>query len=176
SAREWVPYPGHSLIRVMLSDLERPYPQAELIAAKATGQQTAAILATQRAAANGFQDVLLKDKEGYIAQAATANLFIEKNFRLYTPPEGYIMPGITRRTVMEICRSLRIEVTEQPLLPEDLYTADSAFLCGTAAGITGIAAVDNHLLPEPWPETLGATIQRTYKSLALETENYEVII
>lgn len=176
TAMEWMPYPGHSLIRVMLSDCQHPYLQSVPLTAKVTGQQTTVVPAARRAAAKGFQDVLLKDSDGHVTQATQANLFIEKDFRLYTPPEGYIMPGITRATVMEICRSLRIEVTEQPLLPEDLYTADSAFLCGTAAGIMGIAAVDNHLLPEPWPETLGATIQRMYKTLTLETENYEVII
>ena len=174
TAMEWMPYPGHNLIRVALSDCQ--HPQRASVAAKVIGQQATGILAARRAAASGFQDVLLRDREDYVAQATQANLFIEKHARLYTPPEGHIMPGITRSTVMEICKSLRIEVTEQPLLPEDLYTADSAFLCGTAAGIMGIAAVDNHLLPESWPETLGATIQRMYKTLALETENYEVII
>jgi branched-chain amino acid aminotransferase len=59
---------------------------------------------------------------------------------------------------------------------EDLYKADSAFLSGTAAGIIGIQQVDDIIYPEEWEDTLGASIQRKYKNLVLEQENYEVII
>jgi len=71
---------------------------------------------------------------------------------------------------------LNIDVIEKKLTPEDFQAADSAFLSGTATGIVGIASVDDAVFPEAWSDTLGATIQRAYKNLTLEKENYEVII
>src|SRR5690606_34396423 len=116
------------------------------------------------------------DYDGFIAQASSENLFIEKDFTLYTPPLGNIFPGITRQTVIDICRDLNIDVREKQLTIQDVYDADSAFLCGTAAEIIGIKEVDNKVYEEEWEHTIGASIQRKYKKLVLEEENYEVII
>ena len=75
-----------------------------------------------------------------------------------------------------MCRCLHIEVIEKNLTIDDVQEADSAFLCGTAAEIIGIKEVDGIVYKEDWEHTIGASIQRKYKQLVLEEENYEVII
>lgn len=176
TAWEWGPFLGTDLIRMTLSPYQRPNPASVPPEAKISGQYVASIVATTDATKRGFDEAILLDVDGYVAQASSNNLFIEKDAILYTPEPGSIFPGITRQTVLELARGLNIDVVEKKLTPNDLQEADSAFLTGTATGIVGIAAVDDTVFPEEWGDTLGATIQRAYKNLTLEKENYEVII
>jgi len=176
AAWEWGPYLGQNLLRVCTSKVQRPHPKSFRIDAKVSGQYINAILASSEAIQEGFDEALMMDYDGFIAQASSENLFIEKDFTLYTPPLGNIFPGITRQTVIDICRDLNIDVREKQLTIQDVYDADSAFLCGTAAEIIGIKEVDNKVYEEEWEHTIGASIQRKYKKLVLEEENYEVII
>src|SRR5690606_10385632 len=118
----------------------------------------------------------LFDSDGYIAQESSNYLFIEKDTVLYTAARGSIFPGITRLTVLEIAQVLHIDVVEKKLPAQALRGAVGALLTGTSTGMVGIASVDDATFPEEWSDTLGATIQRAYKNLTLEKENYEVII
>jgi len=176
AAWEWGPYLGHDLLRVCLSKVQRPNPRSFRVQAKVSGQYINAILATSDAVRNGYDEALLLDQEGFVAQASSENLFIEKDAVIYTPPLGNIFPGITRQTVIEICKDFQIDVVEKRLTVQDVYEADSAFLCGTAAEIIGIKEVDGVRYKEDWEHTTGASIQRKYKKLVLGEENYEVII
>ncbi|MEI5983648.1 MULTISPECIES: branched-chain amino acid transaminase [Sphingobacterium] len=176
AAWEWGPYLGQNLIKVNISKIERPNPKSFPTSAKVSGQYINSILATSDAIQKGFDEALLTDQDGFVAQASSENLFIEKDFKIYTPPLGNIFPGITRETVIAICKSLGFEIIEKRLSVKDIYEADSAFLSGTAAGIIGIKQVDNVVFPEEWEDSIGSSIQRKYKNLVLEQENYEVII
>lgn len=176
AAWEWGPFLGTDLIRVSISPYQRPNPNSLPAEAKISGQYVASIVATNEATQRGFDEAILLDSEGYVAQASSNNLFIEKDTVLYTPATDSVFPGITRQTVLEIAKVLNIDVVEKKLTLDDLREADSAFLTGTATGIVGIAAVDDVIFSEEWGDTLGATIQRAYKNLTLEKENYEVII
>ncbi len=176
AAWEWGPYLGQNLLRVNISKIERPNPKSFPTEAKVSGQFINSILATSDAIKNGFDEALLLDQDGFVAQASSENLFIEKDFKIYTPPLGNIFPGITRETVIEICKSLNFEIIEKRLTIKHIYEADSAFLSGTAAGIIGIKQIDNTIFTEDWEDSIGASIQRKYKNLVLEQENYEVII
>ncbi|WP_166335287.1 branched-chain amino acid transaminase [Sphingobacterium chungjuense] len=176
AAWEWGPFLGQNLLKVCLSDIRRPHPKSFQIDAKISGQYINAIRATSDAIRKGFDEALMLDQDGFVAQASSENLFIEKDYKLYTPPMANVFPGITRQTVMDICKGLNFEVIEKRLTVEDVYSADSAFLCGTAAGIIGIKQIDETTYPEDWEHTIGSSIQRTYKKLVLEQENYEVII
>lgn len=173
---DWEAYLGHKLLKVCVSSFERPNPKSTPIEAKVSGNYVNSILATTEAKRKGFDEALLLDMYGNVAEAPGANIFIEKNGRLYTPPLGNILPGITRATVIELCHILDIEIIEKHLSVKDLKHADSAFFCGTATEIAGIGSVDEYTFPLKWTESAGATIQRTYKSLVLEKQNYEVII
>ena len=176
AAWEWGPYLGQNLLTVNISHIQRPDSKSFPIDAKVSGQYVNSILATSDAIHQGFDEALLLDKDGYVAQASSENLFIEKDGRIYTPPTGEIFPGITRQTVIEICKHLNFDFVEKRLSVEEVYEADSAFLSGTAAGIIGIKQVDAQPFPLAWEDTIGASIQRKYKNLVLEQENYEVII
>lgn len=176
TAWEWGPFLGSGLIRTTLSPYRRPSPQSVPPKAKVSGQYVASILATTEATNRGFDEAILLDDAGFIAQASSNNVFIEKDGSLYTPALGHIFPGITRQAVLELAGIFNINVVEKQLSLDDLKAADSAFLTGTATGIVGIATMDDVTFPETWSDTVGATIQRAYKNLTLEKENYEVII
>ncbi|MET3113938.1 branched-chain amino acid aminotransferase [Pedobacter sp. CG_S7] len=175
-AWDWEAYLGNQLLNVGISSYQRPNPKSIPIDAKISAHYVNSILASTEAKKRGFNEALLLDMNNNIAEAPGANIFIEKNGTLYTPPAGHILPGITRTTVMQLCQRLDIECQEMVLTVADLMNADSAFFCGTATEIAGINAVEEIVLPMKWQDSLGATIQRTYKSLVLEKQNYEVII
>lgn len=175
-AWEWGAYLGDQLQRVFVSSYQRPNPKSTHVEAKASGHYINSILATTEAKSKGFDEALMLDMDNNVAEAPGANIFVEKNGKLYTPPLGSILPGITRATVIKLCKTLDIECIERHLSVDELKNADSAFFCGTAAEIVGIGSIDDVNFPGTWTESLGATLQRTYKALVLEKQNYEVII
>jgi branched-chain amino acid aminotransferase len=101
---------------------------------------------------------------------------VEKDGQLFTPPRGHILPGITRATVIGICRELDIPVTEKLITITDLENADSAFLCSTGAEIAGVESVDAKPFKKKWEDSLGALIQEAYRSQVLEKSFSYVII
>ncbi len=164
------PFLGEKLLHVMTSSFQRPNPKGFIIEAKASGHYVNSILASQEAKARGFDEALLLDIKGFVAEAPGANIFVEKDGILYTPQKGNILPGITRATVFEICSEAGIEVVEKEIKPEEAHGADSAFFCGTAAEVIGIASLDKIPFTKPWHESLGSVIQKTYKDLVIEKE------
>jgi branched-chain amino acid aminotransferase len=170
---EMQPFLGEKLLSVMTSGFERPNPKAFKIEAKATGHYVNSILASQEAKAKGFDEALLKDIEGNIAEAPGANIFMEKDGRLITPQPGNILPGITRATVFEICERFQIPVEEKQISPEELRDADSAFFCGTAAEVIGIEKLDNISFPKSWNDSIGSKIQKAYKDIITEKTKKE---
>jgi branched-chain amino acid aminotransferase len=175
-AWEWSAYLGNNLQKVCVSSYQRPNPKSTHVEAKASGHYVNSILAAAEARNRGFDEAILLDMNNNVAEAPGANIFLEKDGKLYTPPLGHILPGITRAAVISLCRKLDIECVERHITVEELKSADSAFFCGTAVEIAGIASIDDVVFPAIWTETLGATLQRTYKALVLEKQNYEVII
>jgi len=164
-AWEMQPFLGEKLLNVMTSSFERPNPKAFKIEAKATGHYVNSILASQEAKSKGFDEALLKDMEGYVAEAPGANIFMEKDGKLFTPQPGNILPGITRATVFEICKQLNIPVEQKRISSEELREADGAFFCGTAAEIIGIEKLDHIPFKKDWNKSIGSIIQKEYKDL-----------
>lgn len=161
---EMQPFLGEKLLRVMTSSFERPNPKAYKIHAKATGHYVNSILASQEAKASGYDEALLNDMNGYVAEGPGANLFYEKDGTLVTPSLGNILPGITRATVLEICRDLNIPVEEKLFTTDELKEADAAFYCGTAAEVIGWESLDDVKFKKDWSETLSRLVQIAYKS------------
>jgi branched-chain amino acid aminotransferase len=169
-AWEMQPFLGEKLLRVMTSSFQRPNPKGFKIHAKAAGHYVNSILASQEAKASGFDEALLLDMNDYVAEAPGANLFFEKDGKLFTPALGNILPGITRATVLEICNELNIEVAEKFFTIEELKQADTAFFCGTAAEVIGFESLDDFKFPLNWTETVSRRIQLAYKNLVIEKE------
>ncbi|MEO6637517.1 MAG: branched-chain amino acid transaminase [Ginsengibacter sp.] len=164
------PFLGEKLLRVMTSSFERPNPKGFKIEAKATGHYVNSILASQEAKAKGFDEALLNDMNGFIAEGPGANVFVETNGVLYTPKPGNILPGITRASVLELCDALDIPVVEKQITPAEIHEADSAFFCGTAAEVIGLESIDDVLFKKSWSDSLGIQIQKAYKNLVTEKE------
>jgi len=166
----WVmsPFFGEKLLRVMTSSFQRPNPKGFKIEAKASGHYVNSIVASQEAKSLGFDECLLTDLNGYVAEGTGANIFFERDGKLFTPPPGNILPGITRATVLEICNELNLEVEQKLFTTEELKTADAAFICGTAAEVVGLESLDDVKFPKQWNESLGRTIQLAYKNRVIE--------
>lgn len=175
-AWEWGKYLGDKPVRLCISSYQRPNPESIKIEAKVCGHYVNGILATSEAKVRGFDEALMLDMNGYISQAPSTNFFLEKDGNLYTPPPGHIFPGITRTTVMNICKELDIPVVERPIKPEELDSADSAFLCSTGAEIAGVESIDARPFKKDWQDSLGALIQEAYRSQVLEKSFSYVII
>jgi branched-chain amino acid aminotransferase len=168
AAWEWGAYLGDKLLTICTSPFRRPNPAAFKVHAKVTGHYVNSILACQDAKDRGFDEALLLDVNGYVAEGPGANFFYEKDNVLYTPQLGNILPGITRATVIEIATAAGIEVVEKQITPEEVKRADAAFFCGTAAEVIGIKKLDDYLFPLAWSSSLGEKIQKAYRNLVLD--------
>ena len=167
-AWEMQPFLGDKLLSVMTSSFQRPNPKAFKIHAKAAGHYVNSILASQEAKAAGFDEALLLDMNDNVAEAPGANLFFEKDGKLFTPALGNILPGITRATVIEICDELNIEIEEKFFTIDELKKADAAFFCGTAAEIIGFKNLDDVKFLMNWNDSISRKIQLAYKDLVVE--------
>jgi len=175
-AWEWGAYLGDKQLRVMISSYCRPHPRSTNIEAKACGHYINSILASTEAKDKGFDEALLFDSEGYLAEGPGANLFFEKFGKLFTPQLGNILPGITRATVIEICRELGIEVREGLYKLSDLQNSDSAFFCGTAAEVVGLHSVNGKSFAKSWEQSLGKVVQEAYKMKVLEKDHSKLVL
>ncbi len=164
-AWEWGKYLGSQLLRLGLSSYQRPNPKSCHVEAKVTGHYINSILATTEAKANGYDEALLLDPNGFVAEGPGANFFMQKNNVLYTAPLGNILPGITRATVIDLAKENGILVVETFFTPEAVFEADSAFYTGTAAEVIGIQSLNDYLFPLAWEESLGAVLAKEYTKL-----------
>jgi branched-chain amino acid aminotransferase len=169
-AWEWGAYLGDKQLRLTISTYCRPHPRSIKIEAKVCGHYVNSILATNEAKDKGFDEALLLDSDGFLAEGPGANLFYEKEGVLYTPQLGNILPGITCATVLELAKELGIEVRQGLFSKDDLAVADSAFYCGTAAEIIGIESVDDSKFPKEWNNTLGKKLQEEYSKLVRKSD------
>jgi len=169
-AWEWGAYLGDKMLNLMISSFCRPHPKSLMVEAKACGHYVNSILASNEAKAAGYDEALLLDYNGFLAEGPGANLFFEKNGELFTPQLGSILAGITRATVIEIAAELGIKVTEGQFKQEDLLAADSAFYCGTAAEVAPIASVNKVVFKKAWKDALGKQIQEAYQARVFEKQ------
>lgn len=164
----WGAYLGEKLLNLRISSYCRPHPRSVHVEAKACGHYVNSILATSEAKREGYDEALLLDCDGYLAEGPGANLFFEKDGKIFTPKLGHILPGITRATVIELCQEMGIPVEEGRYTAEDLFEADGAFFCGTGAEVVGIQSVDKKTFHLNWPDSLGARIREAYLNLVRE--------
>lgn len=170
SAWRWRPYLGDKLLNVMTSSYERPNPRSCIIDAKIPGQYVTSILAVNEAKSKGYDEALLLDMNGFVAEGPGANFFFEKDNVLYTCPKGHILPGITRATLLQLAEDLEIPVKEIYFNVEDVEGADGAFFAGTAAEIAGLKTLNDIPFKKPWAETFGYRLKNAYRGLVLSSE------
>ncbi|MBO2010586.1 branched-chain amino acid transaminase [Hymenobacter negativus] len=162
---DWGKYLGDQSLRLTISPYQRPNPNAVPIEAKVSGHYVNSIIASSEAKGRGYDEALLLDMNGYVAEGPGANFFFEKNGELFTAPKGSILRGITRNTIIDLAREAGISVTEKFFTPDELQGATGAFYTGTAAEVVGIAAIDELEFSTPFAETLGAQLAERYRAL-----------
>lgn len=155
-------------MKIMTSTYRRPNADAFHVDAKVSGHYVNSILACQEAKDNGFDEALVLDSNGFVAESSGANIFYENDGVLYTAPKGNILPGITRATVIDICNELNIPVEEKLFTPSAMRGADAGFFCGTAAEVVALSSLDNVPFKKNWENSLSYIIQQAYKCKVLE--------
>ncbi|MFE9500635.1 branched-chain-amino-acid transaminase [Streptomyces collinus] len=151
-------YEGKSSgIRLTWSRWMRPAATMAPVTAKASCNYVIASLARREANARGYDDALLLDHRGYVAEATGANVFIVLEDRLVTPIADACLPGITRRIVMDLAHEQGIEVTQKRLRPADIVQASEIFLTGTASELQPVCSVGDQQLPQEHPVTSALT-------------------
>lgn len=130
-------------IRVKTSSYTRHHVNVSLVRAKASGYYINSILANQEALADGYDEALLLDTDGYVSEGSGENVFIVKNGKLYTPDLASCLDGITRDAVLTMARDLGIDIIEKRITRDEMYCCDEAFFTGTAAEVTPIRELDN---------------------------------
>jgi len=150
SAWPWGAYLGEEGltkgIRVKTSSFTRHHVNVSLVRAKASGYYINSILANQEVTANGYDEALLLDTEGYVSEGAGENVFIVRDNVIYTPDLASCLDGITRDSVLTMARDLGYKVVEKRITRDEMYCADEAFFTGTAAEVTPIRELDDRTI------------------------------
>jgi len=141
-------------VRAKVSSFRRNEANSIPTAAKATGQYLNSILAKMEVTEAGYDEAVLLNMHGHVADGAGENVFVVRQSRLFTPPTSSgALEGITRDSVMRLAEDFEIPCREKDLVRTDLYTADEAFFTGTAAEVVPIREIDNRAIGEPGPIT-----------------------
>ena len=152
-------------VRVKISSWQRHDPNAMPPAAKGTGMYMNSSMAKAEAMKAGYDEAILLSPQGYVSECTGENVFVVRNERLVTPPPAAgALQGITQDSVLTIARDLGLEVEFANILRSDLYTADEAFLTGTAAEVVPIRSVDDRVVGDGTPGLVTRKIQETYKA------------
>ncbi|MCW5600470.1 branched-chain amino acid transaminase [Nitrosomonas sp.] len=133
-------------IRVKTSSFCRHHVNINMCRAKSVATYTNSILAHQEVAQDGYQEALLLDVDGYVAEGSGENIFIIKKGKLYTPDLTSCLEGITRNSVIELAQEMGVPVIEKRITRDEVYCADEAFFTGTAAEVTPIRELDNRII------------------------------
>ncbi len=130
-------------IRVKTSSFARHHVNVNMCRAKSVTTYANSILAHQEVATDGYDEALLLDVDGYVAEGAGENIFIVKHGKIYTPDMTSCLEGITRASIIELAGEMGIPVIERRITRDEVYCADEAFFTGTAAEVTPIRELDN---------------------------------
>lgn len=167
AAWRWGTYLGEEAlengIRCTLSSWRRIDPNTLPVTAKATGHYLNSLLAVLDAKERGFDEAIMLDNKGYVAEGPGENIFAVKASALYTPAaESSILPGITRDSVILLAQDIGYGVVEKPITKEELLTADEVFFTGTAAEVSPIREIDNVTIGKGKRGEVTAVIQRKF--------------
>jgi len=149
-------------IRTKVSSYTRHHPNVTMTQSKTCGNYVNSILAKREVTRLGYDEAIMLDTNGFVSEGSGENLFIVRRGALKTPPLGSVLDGITRDSIIQIARDKGIEVSEQPFARDELYTADEAFMTGTAAEVTPIREVDDRVIGDGARGAITRTLQSTF--------------
>ena len=143
---EWKAFLGEKAkeqgIRANISSFTRLHPNIMMTKAKVSGNYVGSILAKTESQRLGFDEAVMLDPTGYVAECTGENIFVVRNGVIYTVPRGSILEGITRDSLITIASDMGYTVVEEPISRDQLYIADEVFVCGTAAEVVGLREID----------------------------------
>jgi len=146
SVWEWTAFLGADAkehgIRANISSITRLHPNIMMTKAKVSGNYVGSILAKTESQRLGFDEAIMLDPSGYVAECTGENIFVVRNGIIYTVPRGPILEGITRDSLITIARDMGYTVVEEPISRDQLYIANEVFVCGTAAEVVGLREID----------------------------------
>lgn len=176
-AWRWGAYLGEEALRkgsrVRTSSYIRHHVNAMMTKAKICGNYVNSVLAKREAVRLGYDEAIMLDTEGYVAEASGENIFLVKGGIIKTTPPTSILPGITRDSVIQIARDKGYTVLEERFTRDELYTADEVFFTGTAAEITPIREIDDRPIGRGVPGRVTKELQGIYfKVVRGEVERY----
>jgi branched-chain amino acid aminotransferase len=166
AAWQWGSYLGEDAIkngiRVKVSSFARHHVNINMCKAKSNGSYMNSILAFNEVLQSGYDEALLLDSEGYVAEGTGENIFIVRGGVIYTPELTSCLDGITRNTIQQLAAEIGIPVKERRITRDEVYIADEAFFTGTAAEVTPIREVDNRKIADGRPGEITTRLQTMY--------------
>lgn len=170
----WGAYHPHDAIDVKMSSYCRIDPRSTVADAKICGHYVNSILAVLELRDTHYHEALFLDGNGTVAEGPGENFFIVKDGIVITPPLGAILAGITRATIIQLARSLGLEVQERHIAPDELWQAQEAFFTGTAAEVTPIRSIDDRLIGSGGVGTITERIKSSYLRIVQgEDQNFD---
>lgn len=177
AAWEWGSYLGEENmkngIRVKTSSYSRHHVNVAMCKAKLNGNYVNSMLALNEALHDGYDEALLLDVDGFVAEGSGENVFIVKKGKLYTPELTSALDGITRKTIITLAELLDIQVIEKRITRDEMYTADEAFFTGTAAEVTPIRELDNRTIGEGARGEITTKLQAMYFDAVYGRHTYD---
>jgi branched-chain amino acid aminotransferase len=166
AAWEWGPYLGEEArkagIHMMVSSFTRLHPNINLTKSKVTGNYVNSMLVKTLALRSDYDEAVILDPEGFVAECTGENLFMVRKGVLYTPPRATVLEGITRDSIITLARDMNIPVVEEMITRDQLYIADEIFITGTAAEVVGARMVDFRQVGEGRPGPITQALSQAY--------------
>jgi len=163
---QWGNYLGEEAlakgIRANISSYTRHHPNVSMTKAKIAGNYVNSFLAKTESERLGFQEAIMLDPQGYIAECTGENIFVVRRGKIITPSTAPVLEGITRHTIHTIAKDLGYDVLEQPISRDQLYIADEVFVCGTAAECIGLSEIDFRTIGDGKTGPVTRAIQNVY--------------
>lgn len=167
AAWPWQDYHGaaaaDSGIRLNVASIARHHPNVMPTRAKVCGNYVNSFMAKTESMRLGFDDAVMLDAEGYVAECTAENIFLVRGGRVLTPPAGAILDGLTRQSVMTLAADAGLAVVEQRLVRDQLYDAEEIFITGTAAEVVAVREIDFRAVGAGAPGPVTRQLQQAYR-------------
>ena len=152
-------------IRMMVSSFTRHHPNVNLTKAKVSGNYVNSVMAKTLAVRSGFDEAVMLDPQGFVAECTGENLFVVRDGKIYTPSKATILEGITRDAIITLAQDSGFEVIEEPITRDQLYIADEIFVCGTAAEVVPVSEIDFRTIGSGRIGPITHEIQRSFTEM-----------
>jgi branched-chain amino acid aminotransferase len=166
AAWEWGPYLGEEAqqtgVHLMVSSYTRLHPNINMTKSKVAGNYVNSMLVKTLALRSGYDEAVILDPQGFVAECTGENIFMVRKGVIYTPPLATVLEGLTRDSLITLADDLGIPVKETMLTRDQLYIADEVFLSGTAAELVSVRAIDHRTVGEGRPGPVAQALSEAF--------------